>query len=313
MLNQQHETHSFSMGSFVWWVGVAEDRMDPLKLGRIRVRILGYHTKDKSMIPTESLYWAYPVQPIVSGAMNGIGISPTGIVEGTHVVGFFRDGHDAQDPIILGTLGGISNETESSQGFADPSGQYPRDDFLDEPDTNRLARNEKIEETIVQEKRDNEDKQVKKSLNDGTWDEKTTPYAASYPFNHVRETESGHIEEWDDTAGAERFHRYHPSGTFVEDHPDGDQVRKIQKDKYEIVLGDEHIHIMGNVTVTVDGDCNMLVKGNTRLETEGDRDEYVHGDYQLLVGGTMKMRAQGRIYMDAPRIDFNQPGPGINF
>lgn len=308
------------MGSFVWWVGVAEDRMDPLKLGRIRVRILGYHTADKSMIPTESLYWAFPVQPIVSGAMNGIGVSPTGIVEGTHVVGFFRDGHDAQDPIILGTLGGISNEVESSQGFSDPNGQYPRDDFVEEPDTNRLARNEKIEDTIVQEKKDGLDKQVKKSLNDGEWTEPTTPYAAQYPYNHVRETESGHIEEWDDTEGAERFHRYHPSGTFIEDHPDGTQVRKIQSDKYEIVLGDEHIHIkggtdgaQGNLTVTIEGDCNMLVKGDTRLETEGNRDEYVHGDYQLLVGGTMKMRSNARIYMDAPRIDFNQPGPSINF
>ena len=71
MLNQQHETQSFSMGQFVWWVGVAEDRMDPKKLGRIRVRMLGYHTEDKTLIPTEQLHWAYPLQPIVSGAMNG--------------------------------------------------------------------------------------------------------------------------------------------------------------------------------------------------------------------------------------------------
>jgi hypothetical protein len=309
------------MGQFVWWIGVAEDRMDPKKLGRIRVRMFGYHTDDKALIPTEQLFWAYPMQPIVSGAMNGIGVSPTGIVEGTHVIGFFRDGHNAQDPVILGTIGGIPGDKRPSKGFFDPNGQYPRDDFMDEPDTNRLARAEKIEETVVQTKKDNLDEDVKMSLDDGEWTEPETPYNARYPFNHVRETESGHIEEWDDTEGSERFHRYHPSGTFIEDHPDGVQVRKIQNDKYEIVLGDEYIHIKGgtdgksgNLTVTIEGDANMLVKGNTRLETEGDRDEYVHGDYQLLVGGTMKVKCNNRIYVDGgPRIDLNLPGPSINF
>ena len=30
---------------FNWWVGVVENRMDPLKLGRCQVRIFGYHTE----------------------------------------------------------------------------------------------------------------------------------------------------------------------------------------------------------------------------------------------------------------------------
>ena len=73
---------------FIWWQGVVEDRHDPLFLGRCRIRILGWHTKDKSQIPTESLPWAFPVQPITSAAQTGVGISPTGPVEGTWVVGF---------------------------------------------------------------------------------------------------------------------------------------------------------------------------------------------------------------------------------
>ena len=36
-----------------------------------------------------------------------------------------------------------------------------------------------------------------------------------YPKNHVYETESGHIKEFDDTEGAERIHEYHKSGTFL--------------------------------------------------------------------------------------------------
>ena len=40
---------------FVWWQGVVEDRHDPLKLGRCRVRIAGWHTKDKTKIDTTQL------------------------------------------------------------------------------------------------------------------------------------------------------------------------------------------------------------------------------------------------------------------
>ena len=110
---------------FVWWQGVVEDRYDPLYLGRCRIRILGWHTEDKTDMPTESLPWAYPVQPIISAAQTGVGISPTGPVEGTWVVGFYRDGEQAQEPVFFGTLGGIpslESKIPLNEGFADPRG-----------------------------------------------------------------------------------------------------------------------------------------------------------------------------------------------
>ena len=110
---------------FVWWQGVVEDRYDPLYLGRCRIRILGWHTEDKTDMPTESLPWAYPIQPITSAAQTGVGISPTGPVEGTWVVGFYRDGEQAQEPVFFGTLGGIpslDSKILPDKGFADPRG-----------------------------------------------------------------------------------------------------------------------------------------------------------------------------------------------
>ena len=40
---------------FIWFVGVVEDRNDPQKLGRVRVRCLGYHTADRIALPTSDL------------------------------------------------------------------------------------------------------------------------------------------------------------------------------------------------------------------------------------------------------------------
>lgn len=99
----------------IWWTGVVEDRNDPEKLGRCKVRIFGYHTEDTRDLPTRDLPWALPLQPITSAATSGVGSSPVGIVPGAWVVGFFLDGTNAQQPIIMGTLAGkpkVTTEVE---------------------------------------------------------------------------------------------------------------------------------------------------------------------------------------------------------
>jgi predicted chitinase len=88
------------------YTGCVENRKDPLKLGRCQVRIVGLHTEQKTLLPTTDLPWAYPMQPVTSAAMNGIGHAPVGPVEGTWVVIFFRD-EDQQQPVMMGTIGGI--------------------------------------------------------------------------------------------------------------------------------------------------------------------------------------------------------------
>ena len=106
---------------FVWWYGVVEDRKDPLYLGRVKVRCMGFHTDDKSLIPTEDLPWAQVILPATSASMSGIGVSPTGLVEGSHVFGFFRDSHEAQEPVVLGACVGIpSSIANRRRGFFDP-------------------------------------------------------------------------------------------------------------------------------------------------------------------------------------------------
>lgn len=103
----------YNKDGFVWWVGVVEDRMDPLQMGRCRVRIFGYHGDDKTLLPTEDLPWAIPIQPIISAAVSGIGITPVGVLPGSWVVGFFLDGNDNQQPVMFGTLGTFAAKTFS--------------------------------------------------------------------------------------------------------------------------------------------------------------------------------------------------------
>ena len=91
-------------GSFFWFHGIVEDIMDPKKMGRVKIRAIGFHNDDKALLPTADLPWAIPVTPITSASLKGVGTSATGVKVGSWVLGFFRDGASAQEPVVLGTF-----------------------------------------------------------------------------------------------------------------------------------------------------------------------------------------------------------------
>lgn len=540
-----------------FYLGVVEDRMDPLMLGRVRVRVLGLHTYDKTLLPTEDLPWAYKVQPTTSGAITGIGHAPVGVMEGTWVLIQYID-PDKQMPFIVGSVGGIpqskipplesfellngennvvsssanqgtpstqqapataqqaqdalttktasqltisqstianlkkseafkscpyddgvgvwtvgygstylksgakvtkdtpciseseadellrykiSTEFEAAvkrnvrvtltqsmydslvhmaynvgiggiatfikesglnsgnyqqaaeymsdfrvrpgssvekglrsrrsyerslflqdgvpskdgtqventpqsldkkeqeyrtanpaasdqqvrdavykitpftgpQGFKDPSEKYPLKTHLDEPDTNRLARHQKIRDTIVYLKETARHLAVSKANQKGTWDQSPIPYNAKYPFNNVWQSESGHFQEFDDTPGRERTHSYHRSGTFTEVDHNGTQVNRIVGDGYQIYERNGFVYIVGNLDVTVDGATTLLIKntldvqvdGKTTINLHGDADLNVANNLNITTAGNVKWNVGGNFAVDARRIDLN--------
>ena len=490
------------------YTGVVENRQDPFKLGRCQVRVVGLHTHDKTYIKTEDLPWAYPLQPVTSAGISGIGHSPLGPVEGSWVIVMFRDQYE-QQPIIVGTIGGIPQEdgaiddddtemilkedgylpgtdeqtlstkkgdlfkntsgplaeestglaaassfTTSSQtaneltgsvsyqdvklaaaeakvksqvksditqsmfdslvsleynkagaldsssivsdlnnndylaaatgfaeeakvngeidqgelrkrlaekdkfiaegipgptgdlvpvkaaiptvdssttasgqldnglkmvfGFRDPNGKYPLYKF--EPDTNKLARHEDIKKTIVRKKELTRTKGVVTAFN-VTWDQSPIPYNATYPYNHVYQSESGHVFEFDDTKHSERIHLYHTKGTFFEIDANGTKVEKIIGDNYEILERNDYVYVKGSGNITLDGNWNVKVNNDTNIEVMGNAKTHVHGSMETSVlgsykvkaasinleahGGNVDMTASGNIAGDATRIDFN--------
>ena len=545
----------FARDGFFWWVGVVEDRMDPLKLGRCRVRILGYHVDNKQALPTADLPWAMPMQPIFSAAISGKGQTPLGPLEGTWVVGFFADGKDMQQPIMMGTMGGIAsssntctaqsqntNNTVNAQrdsngnivkdqngnaipveavatnptvtvsnsitgtlpplsqsqiqnvmdaiaqresssiaggvqnydtvnsigyvgkyqfgapalqtlgyikpklggtrtnadlndpniwtgqggvnnlddflanknnvqenamyanmefnyselkrlgvidagtstneqvagyltaahlkgaggakqlslgkdgvdgygtqassyyqlgaaaiggtgnkpvavadrnttnsglntalnllrtasgalnnpklgqpdAFSDPNSVYPKCEYTHRADTNKLATNNDDLKTTPKpvkdaNKIDNVDTANHAS---GSWKEPPSAYAAKYPYNHVKETESGHVIELDDTPNAERIHIYHKSGTYVEIDREGSVSYKVMGENYNIFTRNNRIYTQGNMDVTVDGANTLLVKNTLDVEVLGKTTINIKNDADLNVSGTFNIKAQ---------------------
>ena len=74
-----------------------------------------------------------------------------------------------------------------------------------------------------------------------------------YPYNHVFESESGHVFEIDDTRNNERLFTQHRTGTSQEIDKDGNQVNIIKGGHYNIVSGKRQAVIEGNGDLTIGG------------------------------------------------------------
>lgn len=99
---------------FTWWIGQVADpsvwrnektRIDNGKDAwgyRCKVRIIGYHSFDKKELKDEDLPWAHILTSAADGApaQGGFGKLPL-LVGGESVLGFFLDGEEAQQPVVM--------------------------------------------------------------------------------------------------------------------------------------------------------------------------------------------------------------------
>ena len=203
-----------------------------------------------------------------------------------------------------------SIETGSfTTGFRDPNNKYPLKDYIGESDTNRLARGI-IEGTIVKTKDAVRVRGIPRALDLGSWNQPEAPYGAQYPFNKVLETESGHIQEFDDTPGYERINTYHRSGTFSEIDPNGTQVNYIVGDNFVLMEKNGCVHVAGELNITVDGnaniysrtDANIQVEQNATVRVGNNADIGIATDLTLAVGGNMKVKVAGDYQVQAKNI-----------
>jgi hypothetical protein len=305
--------NNYFMGQdgFSWFVGVVEDRADPKKAGRVRVRCLGYHSAKTEDIPMEDLPWASVMMPVTAGANSGIGFSPHFLLEGTWVVGFFRD-PAMQEPVIMGALPGVNTTTTTNftvaasskvggrsndGGFVDPNSKYPSSLYLDIADTNLLAQ-ELVSSHVSHNSTAPESTGAKEgklkyyenwTTATGTATQpKTTQANAKYPTNHVFETESGHYVEFDDTAGNERIHLYHKMGTFIEIDSSGNVVIKTVGNVTNIVAGNMDTYVKGNYNLSVGKAMGVWVKEMITEKFDGGRKTTITGTETLEISGAVE-------------------------
>jgi len=220
-------------------------------------------------------------------------------------------------PVGEGNSTGTSDNGASTEfGFRDPNKKYPL--YINEPDTNRLARHEFIEKTVVFTKESQRLKDIE-TARGKKWDQSKVPYNSDYPFNKVVETESGHVLEFDDTPKAERIHLYHKTGTFTEIDHNGTRVNRIIGDGYEIYERNGYVYLGGSLNITVNGESNILVDNAMNLDVKGATNIRVFNDANISVGGNAKLNVAENFDVKASNINleassaFNiKAGSGMN-
>ena len=136
--------------------------------------------------------------------------------------------------------------------------------------------------------------------------EPKSSYNGQYPYVHTYETESGHIQEFDDTPGYERYRLIHPAGPLVEIQPDGTKIDKskilyslsdsrntnINGNNRTNVRGDEIYYIMGSARRQVDGNEIIYVRGDETKTIEGNGTVYIDGNVNVVIKGQAQVHIQ---------------------
>jgi hypothetical protein len=238
------------------------------------------------------------MMPVTAGANSGVGMSPHFLIEGTWVVGFFRD-PAKQEPVIMGALPGMNTKettnftiAASSEvggkslggGFKDPNAKYPSELYLDIADTNLLAQ----EAFDTHPSKSIKDAKDSWSTASGSAEQPaTTQSSAKYPTNHVFETETGHYVEFDDTEGNERIHLYHKKGTFIEIDSAGNMIIKTVGNVTNIVAGNMDTYVKGNYSVSAGGNIDIYAKGNLTEKVDGNVKTTITGNVESVITGSL--------------------------
>lgn len=203
-----------------------------------------------------------------------------------------------------------TSEELESEAFSDPNNEYPKPEYNEQPDTNKLAVGNE-EDTVIQYRKDNLREDVPVVSGD-PWDEPTPAYCAKYPYNQTFETEGGHVVEFDSTPGQERIHVYHKAGTYIEVDVNGSMVRKTVGDNFELVENNNYLYTRGAYFLTVEGATQILVKNKVDLQVYGEVNATINnnlnlnvaGDMNIITGGAFNVKTGTGIGFDAAE-DFN--------
>lgn len=250
---------------FYWFIGVVENRIAPEgKLNQVQVRIFGSHSEKRSDLSTEDLPWAR-----VFGSVNSRSETHD-LQEGDLVFGFYLDGEQSQEPAILSTI--VSNDGGKSStvnGFTDPReafDNFPKvqdaisDDFsITYKNRSNNSTTEVRSQLSQSRSKETYGKSFVKSVKDKVFNFfkltsqkqfRQTHAESVYPFNKSRETESGHVIEYDDTPGSERIMIMHRSGSYYEFDKNGD-LTTISRNNNTITILDKLDAILKNYDISV--------------------------------------------------------------
>jgi hypothetical protein len=331
--------------SFRWFVGRVADIKDPMRLGRVKVRMIHDQTGELGTqsnnfgITDEDLLWAWPISAIQSASLHwrkirdvelegfevpdwidAVGLSPTGTAVGTYVYGFYLDGHEQNIPLIFGSYHKMSRHPEPPTD--ETTGKMLQIDEIESKlysDIAALARGNYFdEETLAfvngQSLPKTPYSKGKSEKLKGIVDEPESAYKAEYPYNTTYTTKSGHAIELDDTPSHERLHIWHKSGSYEEiaNKPAENGEREIKGRRVLKTKDDSFEVVDRNKNVLIGNNHNVEIANNETIFVGNNQVVDIGANCTITVGKNCNLIVKGHININAAEgITISTKGAGI--
>ena len=301
------------------FVGVVEDNYDKTMAGRVRVRAFGIHPPRTSKrvednVPTQDLPWA----TVLDGTY---GQSVTIPKVGEWVFGFFVDGREAQQPMIIGRLPGMyMNFPALFGGGGEPGedGYLPPESIHDfgKPDLHRYQSGEDMDKGQTLLQRASQESFIKQALSEETFDEPPIAMPENNINNRVFASKNGDnfivMGDGEESESSDYILMSHSSGSVFQIDPNGTVFIKSFGDQYNTTDGVLSSYVTGSSHHNVQEDWSLKVEtGSGKVYINGDLDIECE-NFNVTARSNMNLNAGVKTNMSAGGISMCATADDIN-
>ena len=290
--------------NMLYFAGVVEDNNDLSNAGRVRVRAFGIHPPrasegNEDSVPTEHLPWATVLD-------SSFGVSPVIPNVGEWVFGFFIDGGEAQQPMIMGRLPGQHLQFPYGSGEPGEDGYLPPEAVTQfgKPDLHRYQGGEGASQGQTLTQRVMTNNNIPQA-NGESYDEPPIQMPENNYKNRLIKSADGDnfivLGSGMDGEASDYFLISHSSGSVFQIDANGTIFVKAFADKYNTTQGIESTYVRGSSHSTIDEDYTLKVGKSGKIQVNGRLD---------IECTDFNVRAARNINLDAG-VKVNVSGGGI--
>ena len=307
---------SGGFSNMLHFVGVVEDNHDRTNAGRVRVRAFGIHpprvSKDiEDSVPTSDLPWA----TVLDGTYGVSTVIPN---VGDWVFGFFIDGREAQQPMIIGRLPGMHLNVPGLSGEAGEDGYLPPESVHNygKPELHRYQGGEDLDkgQTLIQ--RASQESEIAQALSEETFDEPPIAMPENNLNNRVFASKTGDnflvVGDGEESESSDYILMSHSSGSVFQIDPNGtifinsfgDQYNTTDRVLSSYVTGSSHHNVQEDWSLKVEtGSGKVFINGDLDIECE---------NFNVTARSNMNLHAGVKTNMSASGVSVLATSDDIN-
>ena len=307
---------SGGFNNLLHFVGVVEDVHDKTNAGRVRVRAFGIHppriSEDiEDSVPTKDLPWA----TVLDGSY---GVAPVIPSVGDWVFGFFVDGREAQQPMIMGRLPGLHMNLPGGTGEPGEDGYLPIESINNygKPELHRYVGGEDLEKGQTLLQKANQESFIKQALSEETFDEPPIAMPETNYNNRVFSSKSGDnfiiMGDGAESESSDYILMSHSSGSVFQIDPTGTIFIKSFGDQYNTTDGVLSTYVTGSSHHNVQEDWSLKVEtGSGKVYVSGDLDIECE-NFNVTARSSMNLNAGVKTSVSAAGISMLATADDIN-